>query len=54
METINQKNENRYSINFVRTRSVIEKPMPISEITMYDEGMCKNKKLSVCLISKKS
>ena len=35
METIYQKNENRLSANVGRTRPVIEKPMPISEIMMY-------------------
>jgi len=35
METINQKPENRQRVNFVRTRSVVEILIPISEITMY-------------------
>jgi len=34
METINQKYENRQSMNFVLNRSVIENLIPISEITM--------------------
>ena len=38
MKTINQKYENRKRMNFVRTRSVIEKLMPISEVTMYGQG----------------
>ena len=38
MEKIYQKNENRLSANFARTRPVIEKLMPISEITMYGKG----------------
>ena len=38
MATIYQKDENRLSMNFVRVRSVIEKLMPIFEITMYGKG----------------
>ena len=38
METIYQKDENRLNVNFVRNRSVIEKLMPISEITMHGKG----------------
>ena len=39
METINQKSgENWYSMDFVRTRSVIENLMPISEITVHGKG----------------
>ena len=38
METIYQKNGSRLSANFVQIRPVIEKPMPISEITMYGKG----------------
>ena len=38
-------------MNFVRTRSVIENLMPISEITMYGKGNIQEYKNSVCLIS---
>ena len=38
METIKQKYQNRLSMKFVRTRSVIAKLMPISETTMYGKG----------------
>ena len=54
MATIYQKDENRLSMNFVRIRSLIEKLIPISEITMYGMGNMQEEKNSVCLISNKS
>ena len=49
METICQKNENRLSTNFVRTRPVIEKLMLISKIKIMAREICKNKTiLYVC------
>ena len=38
MGTINQKDENLLSMNFVPARSVIEDLMPMREIMMYGKG----------------
>ena len=44
METINQKNENQQSMNFVGTRSVMEKLIPNLKLLCMARGMCENKK----------
>ena len=41
-------------MTFVRIRSVIEKLMPVSEITMYGKENVEEERKSVCLISNKS
>ena len=51
--TINQKDENLLSMNFVPARSVIEDLMPMREIMMYGKGNMQEEQKSR-LISNKS
>ena len=53
MGTINQKDENLLSMNFVPARSVIEDLMPMREIMMYGKGNMQEEQKSR-LISNKS
>ena len=52
METINQKDENRKSMNFLRTRS--ENLMSVAEITIYGKKNMQEPKTSVSLIWNKA